>query len=221
LTDPAVVRKRLIHRRVTLGLQAILAIGFALSVVQGNWLNCVLIAGIILLTLFPILLKRRLDVFIPPEFELAAILFIFMTLFLGEIHGYYFRFAWWDKLLHTGSGFLLGILGFLLVYVLNEDENVDLNMNPRFVALFSLAFSVSIGAFWEIFEFAMDVTFKLNMQKTGLVDTMWDLIVDTAGASAVAAMGYAYLRGKKGSFLESWMGSFIESNPRLFRRGDR
>ena len=221
MTDPAVVRKRLIHRRVTLGLQAILAIGFALSVVQGNWLNCVLIAGIILLTLFPILLKRRLDVFIPPELELAAILFIFMTLFLGEIHGYYFRFAWWDKLLHTGSGFLLGILGFLLVYVLNEDENVDLNMNPRFVALFSLAFSVSIGAFWEIFEFAMDVTFKLNMQKTGLVDTMWDLIVDTAGASAVAAMGYAYLRGKKGSFLESWMGSFIESNPRLFRRGDR
>ena len=94
-------------------------------------------------------------------------------------------------------------------------------MNPRFVALFSLAFSVAIGAFWEIFEFTMDSTFGLNMQKTGLVDTMWDLIGDTAGASAVAAMGYAYLKGKKRSFLESWIGSFIESNPRLFRRGER
>ncbi|NIP58646.1 MAG: hypothetical protein GWM92_10095, partial [Gemmatimonadetes bacterium] len=137
-------------------------------------------------------------------------------LFLGEIQGYYVRYAWWDKVLHTSSGFLLGVLGFLLVYVLNQDERIDLSMKPGFVALFAFAFSVAVGALWEIFEFAMDSFFGMNMQKSGLVDTMWDLIVDSVGALAVALLGYAWMTRDTDSFLEDWIESFIEANPRLF-----
>ena len=86
------------------------------------------------------------------------------------------------------------------------------------MAVFALAFSVAIGAVWEIFEFAMDSIFGLNMQKSGLVDTMWDLIVDTLGATVIAAMGFGYLRTGKDSFLERWIARFVETNPRLFRR---
>src|SRR5690606_30887329 len=108
--------------------------------------------------------------------------------------------------LHGASGFLLGILGFLLVYVLNEKEEIGLDMKPGFVALFAFVFAVALGALWEIFEFAMDSAFGLNMQKSGLVDTMWDLIVDTAGALVMAVLGYGYLRTAGGeSFLEKWI----------------
>jgi hypothetical protein len=54
---------------------------------------------------------------------------------------------------------------------------------------------LSIGALWEIFEFLMDSLFGLNMQKSGLIDTMWDLIVDALGALVISILGYLYLKG--------------------------
>jgi hypothetical protein len=179
--------------------------------------------GIIIITLGPFLLGRFLRVFIPPEFVLLTVVFIFASLFLGEIRGYYTRFWWWDIVLHTGSGFLLGILGFLLVHILNETEKIDFNMKPGFVAFFAFLFAVATGGLWEIFEFSMDKFFGTNMQKemlgdtSGLTDTMWDLIVDTIGALVIAVLGYGYIkRGRDESFLERWIQSFIKTNPRFF-----
>jgi len=51
------------------------------------------------------------------------------------------------------------------VYVLNENERVDVHMLPRFVAFFAFTFSVSVGTLREIFEFSMDQLFGANMQK--------------------------------------------------------
>lgn len=210
-----------IHKLLTLSLQAILLVGTVLAVIQGRWLVASATVGIIVVTLLPIILGRRFAVTIPPEFEVLAVVFVYASLFLGEIHGYYVRYWWWDAVLHTGSGFLLGILGFLLVYILNERDDIEIEMQPRFVALFAFMFSIGIGALWEIFEFAMDQVFGLNMQKSGLIDTMWDLIVDAVGALAISLLGWSYLRtaGSR-SFLERWIAAFIAANPRLFGRVD-
>lgn len=206
-----------LHRRLTLFLQVTLLIGVLLAIWQGRWLAGIATTGIIIVTFLPLILGRRFAVRIPPEFEGLAVVFIYASLFLGEVRGYYIRYWWWDAVLHAASGFLLGILGFLLVYVLNERDDVDLHMRPRFVALFAFMFAVGMGAIWEIFEFAMDQLFALNMQKSGLIDTMWDLIVDTVGALIIALIGWSYLR-KAGSdsFLERWISAFVRSNPRLF-----
>ncbi len=207
-----------LHKGLTLFLQATLLLGLVLFCVQGRWLTATVTAAIIFVTVLPLVFRRRFDVYIPPEFEVLAVLFVYASLFLGEVHGYYARYWWWDVVLHTGSGFLLGILGFLLVYVLNERPDIDLHMRPRFVALFAFMFSVGMGALWEIFEFAMDQLFGMNMQKSGLVDTMWDLIVDTVGALVIALLGWSYLRtAGSDSFLERWIVGFVQSNPRLFR----
>lgn len=214
-----------IHRWLTLTLQAILLFGALIAIWQKHWLLAATTVTIILVTLFPLVLVKRFRVTIPPEFEFLATVFVFASLFLGEIRGYYVRFWWWDIVLHTASGFMLGIVGFLLVYVLNEKEEIDIHMTPGFVAIFAFMFAVGIGALWEIFEFGMDRIFDMNMQKamlgdpSGLTDTMWDLIVDTIGAAAIAILGYGYLRtaGNK-SFLEQWIGAFVTANPRLFRR---
>ena len=219
------MRQQLIHRRLTLVLQAILVVGVVAAVWGQQWLSAVITIGIILVTLLPLFLVKLFRVFIPPEFVLLAIAFVFASVFLGEVHGYYERFWWWDLILHAGSGFLLGMIGFLLVYLLNETEHIDVHMKPGFVAFFAFLFAVGTGALWEIFEFSMDSFFAMNMQKemigdpSGLTDTMWDLIVDTLGALIITVLGYGYVKtAGNQSFLEHWIDSFIKSNSRFFGR---
>lgn len=210
-------RSHSLHKWLSAVLQVAILFGLIIALYERYWLNVFLISGILLLTFLPTFVSRRLAVFIPPEFEMATIVFIFASLFLGEIRGYYLKFWWWDIILHSSSAFLLGILGFLLVYVLNQSEKIDLYMKPIFMAMFSFAFAVSVGVLWEIFEYAMDRVFALKMQK-GLVDTMWDLIVDTAGALVISLIGYVYMQRGEKSFIESHITRFIESNPNLFLR---
>ncbi|MBD3669731.1 MAG: hypothetical protein HUJ29_03075 [Gammaproteobacteria bacterium] len=213
-----------LHQRITLLLQAILLGEVLIAVWNQQWMSALVASAIILVTLSPFFINKFFRVFIPPEFVLLAVLFVFASLFLGEVRGYYTRFWWWDLVLHTGSGFLLGVLGFLLVHIMNETEKIDVHMKPGFVAFFSFVFAVAVGAVWEIFEYSMDVFFGLNMQKemlgddSGLTDTMWDLIVDSIGALVIAVLGYSYLKTSKNeSFLIKWMHSFIKNNPRLFK----
>ncbi|MFO7983100.1 MAG: hypothetical protein R6V08_06575 [Desulfuromonadales bacterium] len=219
------MRPQLIHRRLTFVLQAILVFEVVAALWGQQWLPAIVTTGIILVTLGPFFLAKFFRVFIPPEFVLFSIIFVFASLFLGEVHSYYSRLWWWDIALHSGSGFLLGIIGFLLVYVLNETEDIGVHMKPGFVAFFAFLFAVGIGALWEIFEFSMDSFFGMNMQKemlgdpSGLTDTMWDLIVDTLGALVITMLGYGYIKtARNDSFLEQWIHSFIKSNPRLFDR---
>lgn len=221
----APVQQRRVHQRVTLVIQLIMLAELGFALWEGLWLTAAMTFLILLLTLAPVLMFRRFEVFIPSEFKLLATLFIFASLFLGEVQGYYTRFWWWDLVLHTASGFLLGIVGFLLVYILNEKKSLRFHMTPGFVALFAYMFALGIGAMWEIVEFTMDQWFGTDMQKamlgdpSGLTDTMWDLIVDALGAGAIAILGYGYLKVAAGrSFLEQWIAAFLEANPRLFNR---
>ncbi len=213
------------HRRLTFVLQAILVVEVGVAVWEHQWLAAVTTTGIIIVTLGPFFLGKLFHVYIPPVFLLLSIAFVFASLFLGEMRGYYTRFWWWDIALHSSSGFLLGIVGFLLVHVLNETEDIELHMKPGFVAFFAFLFAVGIGALWEVLEFSMDSFFSMNMQKemlgdpSGLTDTMWDLIVDTLGALAISVLGYGYVKtARDQSFLERWIQAFIKGNPRLFKR---
>ena len=208
----------IVHRRVSYALKLILGLGALLLLIRGAWQPAVEVTIILIITFLPEVLGNRFKVKIPHEFESLAVVFVYLSLFLGEVQGYYVRFWWWDLVLHTGAGFLLGILGFLLVYVLNEKEDVELDLHPKFIAFFAFLFDMGMGALWEIFEFGMDQIFGLNMQKSGLVDTMWDLIVNAIGAFTISVIGWGFLKNKtRYSFLELWIDSFIEKNPHMFR----
>ncbi|MEO8409838.1 MAG: hypothetical protein ABI478_04655 [Propionivibrio sp.] len=214
----------LVQKYVKVVLRATIVIGIALEVAEGLWMNAALATVILFSTFLPAIFARRINVHIPPEFEVLTIAFIFASLFLGETRDYYSKFWWWDIALHGTSGGLLGILGFLLVYVLNETPRIDLHMRPGFVALFAFCFALAVGAAWEVFEFAMDQLFNMNMQKpmlgdpSGLTDTMVDLIVDALGALLVAVAGYFYMARGNESIIDRGIRRFIVRNPRLFAR---
>lgn len=213
-----------VHRWVLITLQLIMAVELILVIHEQQWVNAFLVMVIMAITLSPAAIGRRFKVDVPPEFQVLAVIFVFAALFLGEVQSYYLRIWWWDIALHTSSGLLTGLLGFLLVYVLNESDRVDIHMRPRFVAIFAFMFAVAVGTFWEIFEYSMDVLAGTDMQKSmfsdpsGLTDTMWDMIVNALGAMVISGLGWWYMRQSERSFIEAWIRKFIERNPRLFRR---
>jgi len=110
-----------------------------------------------------------------------------------------------------------GLIGFLGIFMLFEGDRFK--APPVALAVLSFCFAVSIGAVWEIFEFSMDQFFGMNMQKSGLVDTMWDLMVDCLGALAGSLAGFFYLEKRGGNgLLSSWIHSFIRLNKKLYRK---
>jgi uncharacterized membrane protein YjdF len=212
------------NRIVIRVLLVLMAVEWILLLLDQSWLSLFLVTLIIGTVFSPILFRKRMQVEIPAEFHLTAVIFIFASFYLGEVQDFYQRLWWWDIALHTTAGLLMGILGFLLVYVLNENKRVELNMTPGFIAFFAFTFALAIGSIWEIFEFSMDQFFGMNMQKpmfgdpSGLTDTMWDIIVNALGASVISISGYVYLKRKKSFFVKDWIRSFITKNPQMFNR---
>ena len=187
---------RSLAMRLTLLIQAALVGRSALFVWQRDWENVFLAALVIGLTLLPALARRH-RIIIPPDIQLISAPFVFLSLFLGSAVDLYYKYWWRDMVLHAGSGFLFGMVGFLAIFLLNQTDRIPQVMRPAFVCLFAATFAVTVGVVWEIFEYAMDlIAPSLNMQtgETGVHDTMHDLIVDTVGAVIVAAMGWAYMK---------------------------
>lgn len=171
------------------------------SLFVNDWLAVfITVIGLACVWLLP-LLARSWRMHVPLEFEFLLNIFIYATIFLGEIHGYYTRFWWWDNVLHFSSGLALGFIGFLIMFSLYKGDK--LQAHPFILSLFAFGFALSLGALWEIFEFTMDRLFETNMQKTmlgdtsGLTDTMYDLIIDTFGALLVSVSGYFYIRNRR------------------------
>lgn len=182
---------------------------FVYSLATGDWTSAFVSIGALVATLLPSYLARSYQFRLPAGFEFVLVSFVFATLFLGEVHGFYTKFWWWDAVLHAGSAVAFGFIGFLILFSLHKDERFS--APPSLIAFLSFSVAMAIGALWEIFEFAMDTFFGLNMQKSGLDDTMGDLIVDAFGALVAAVSGYFYLHKNRGIgifhyYLKSYFG---------------
>lgn len=138
------------------------------------------------------------------------------SLYLGKMHSFYERFWWWDLILHFGSAMGVGILGFLLILMMFEGDRYA--APPWALGVLSFCLAITVGAVWEIFEYAMDTVFGYNMQKSGLNDTMGDLIVNAVGAAMAALAGVLYLTGERGWYLGETFTAFIVANRQRFKK---
>src|SRR6478609_6621677 len=210
-----------VYNGLTIVIQILLVAGVIGIILLHDWADAVLTTLVIVLTLVPRLLKRRFRVDVPPEFQLVAAVFVFCAIFLGTALGFYGRFHWWDTALHTTSGCLLGIVGFISVFLINGTDHRPEGMRVSLIAVFGFMFAVTLGVFWEIYEFIADNLIPgLDMQvvATGPNDTMIDMIVNTIGAAVVALLGYFYCRTGRDSFIVDIVWKFVRRNPRLFAR---
>jgi hypothetical protein len=179
--------------------------------VKGDYLlmliHCVLGAAAML---FPAYLSRKADLDIPTGMMIVYAVFLYCAIYLGEVRNFYYRIPYWDTILHTFSGAAIGALGFSIVSLLNQSDNLTFSLSPIFVSLFAFCFALSLGMVWEIYEYSIDYFLRTNMQRyalesgellmgqAALMDTMKDLMVDAIGAFAMSVVGYISLKHDKG-----------------------
>lgn len=205
-----------IQKVLLLLMRLSLVVALAWLVFQRD-LESVLITVIALgLITTPKRLERRFKVVFPIEFTFVIVAFIYLSSFLGEVGDAYEQFWWWDSLLHITSGIVLAFAGYLILYSLYYQGK--LKAGPFLLSFFAVALALGAGAVWEIFEFSMDQLFGTRMQKNGLNDTMYDLMVDGAGGLLVGWLGYIYIAKGEKNMVSRLLESFFRHNPRLKRR---
>lgn len=190
--DEIIAERR--DRLFTKIFRILLILAVVSSIITKEWQNLTTIMVTYGLTFANQWLNRHTRIKVIHEINLLAMVFLFAANFLGSIMDFYEYFWWWDTFLHTLSGVILGFGGVVIVFALNSTPRIQVNLSPFFIALFAFTFAVSMGAIWEIHEFTMDNLLGWNMQRSGLVDTMWDLIVDSIGALVAAGLSYIYIR---------------------------
>lgn len=172
-----------------------LVVASVISLVRTDWASLFISLFTLALSAYAVRLSNSSEITIPNHFLTASILFIYATLFLGEVGDFYERFWWWDMVLHSGSALGFGLIGVIILILMFRRKRVT--ASPVLIVTFAFCFAMAIGALWEIFEYMMDSLFGLQMQKSGLDDTMHDLIVDAVGALVASVAGYYYLAARK------------------------
>jgi hypothetical protein len=200
---------------VLTAIRLLLACEAVVALARGVWPAAFVTFAALCLTVLPGQLAHRVGLRLPPSFLVAIALFVLATLYLGEVYDFYDRFWWWDLVLHFGSAMGFGILGFLLIFMLFQGDRYA--APPWAVGVLSFCLAITAGTLWELFEYAMDTAFGFNMMKSGLPDTMGDMIVNTLGASLASGAGVVYLLDRAGG-LGAPFDLFIETNRTRFRK---
>lgn len=144
-----------------------------------------------IISLIPSVVERNYRITLPFELDLLFTLMVFLHAFMGEAMDLYSRFELYDKALHLYGGVVIAMLGFLVVYTLHYTRKVRLSL--PLIGFFTISFTMAVGAMWEIGEFTVDKFFSTHAQN-GLDDTMFDMIADLIGGTAVSLLGMVYVR---------------------------
>jgi len=193
------------------------AFGFAL--IEQNWKMGFVAFATLAASMIPAAIADRYELRLPVAFFAGMVLFLFATLFLGEVLDFYGRFWWWDLALHAISATGFGLVGVIIALVMFEGDRYA--APPWAIAFIGFTFAVTMGSLWELFEYSMDLSFGMNMQKSGLDDTMLDLLSNAGGAIVGASAGYAYLRGRDNSGLSGLIAEFVRRNRWFFPKSSK
>lgn len=112
-------------------------------------------------------------------------IFICFGVVVGYVLNTKTNFQYVDILEHFVSGIVASYFAYEFAVVFQGRSR---HLSPALAAMFSLCFSVMIAVAWEFYEFTMDRLYGYTLQQSfilsesGLVDTMADIILASAGA---------------------------------------
>lgn len=164
-------------------LRALVLVTLVRSAFLGHYEHMMLCVLTLVLLLVPSLIEHTLDIELPDLLESIILLFIFAAEILGEIDAFYIRIPFWDTILHTTWGFLCAGIGFALFDILNRSDSSKIKLTPLYMAVSAAAFSMCIGACWEIFEYLADSFIGVDMQKDTLVQTINTVWLDPTNSN--------------------------------------
>ena len=132
-------------------------------------------------------MKNKLSILI---FILILIIAIFNKLAL--VNFLYWRFWWFDIMMHFLGGLWIGLVSLWTYYFSGFFKN--LNQKYSFIFLLSIISVCVIGIGWEIFEILIDPEY---FQEGYISDTILDLIMDVIGGIISSVIIITYLKNNK------------------------
>ena len=154
----------------------------------------------------PSLAERKFSVDIPDQIGALYFMFLFAAIFLGDVLDFYAVIPFWDTILHAFSGALLTALGFVAILPLSGYKGQPLGLSPLAVACLAFCFAMTMGCFWEMYEYTVDGLLFHNLQgyalgdgsllcgRAALADTMEDIFTNAISAMLIALAGYLMLK---------------------------
>ena len=173
------------HKKTKITLYVVLRlfviIAMIAQAIRGNYANVFSCVLALILFLIPSIIDKKLNIELPNVLEGIILLFIFSALVLGEIQNFYGIFKYWDTILHTLNGFIMGGVGFALIDILNKSDKFHITLAPIFVALVAFCFSMTIGILWEFYEYASDTLLRTDMQKDTIITDISSVTLNIEG----------------------------------------
>lgn len=157
--------------------------------------------------ILPSIVIKVLKITLSPFLNFMIVGFIFISMFLAKMNNFY-AIHNWDTFLHTVSGILTFILGYMIFLYLN-DYRTD-NVKPILIVVFALVFGIACTALWETWEFFTDQTFGLTAQAS-LFDTMKDIITGSIFPIVLSPILNGYLKGKPNKLFQE-LTDFMKNN---------
>lgn len=116
-----------------------------------------------------------------PIILLALLIVLWGLNYLAGVFDLYYMFNWYDMMMHTLGGVILG----LIMVVLLRRTVWFQGLSVRQKVMMVIGFGIVGGIFWEVFEYVQDVYLHTHMQ-ISMGDTLSDIFCDTFGAGIVA-----------------------------------
>ncbi|HEU5121646.1 MAG TPA: hypothetical protein VFT59_02280 [Candidatus Saccharimonadales bacterium] len=198
---------------IALPLEVIMLGGVVVTFSQHNWKHVLASLFTFTISFAPLVFEKLFRVRLPMTYQFVYVLFVFASMFLGEVAHLYRLVRGWDAIMHFLSGVFVGLgvvlwLRTLLHYA--KKFRLPLWMQGLFV----ICFGVTIAVTWEIIEFGSDQVFGTTSQDRSLYDTMTDLIYGTMGVLLLTFL-YSFIVRDRVIFGLTWA---IEAFERLNRR---
>jgi|GEM_PF-2312983 hypothetical protein len=162
------------------------------------------------LTCIPYIIERRVGVTLPWEANFLIAFSVFLHVAGYSHYLYAALYPYYDKFAHFISSITVAILAFVSILLIYRFSCTKLHRWQIFFYIV-IIFTMAIGAFWEIYEYLVDLFFESFLIKPlqhGLDDTMIDLIMDLLGESSWPLWGHGISRIRHSKNLpRTWSGN--------------
>ena len=169
-------------------LVALVALTLVRSAVRHEYNHVFFCFLTLVLFTLPSLVEHKLNIQLPNLFEAIVLVFIYSAEILGEINCYYMKIPHWDTMLHTVNGFMFAAFGFALLDIINQNTKIKFKLSPFYLALMAFCFSMTIGVFWEFFEYYGDLLLGTDMQKDTYINTVNTVMLDPTNSNTVVSL---------------------------------
>ena len=160
-------RPKPLEKAAVIALSIFNAISFLYSIKLKNALYALSSFASFALVFLPFLLEILFSLRISSDIKMCYWFLALGGPVLGNVYKFYHYIRPWDKILHMLSGFLAAAIGYSIPdFLLKEPPGKMLK------CLFAVSFSVAIGGIWEIYEYLLDIFFKMDMQNDTIITSI-------------------------------------------------